>query len=953
MKFHHALPAFTLAVVAAVALAATAAPLTPAAQHAPPTTATIPPTTTPTIRFEKLVLENGMEVILAEDHRLPLVAFNLWVHAGPRNEAAGQTGFAHLFEHLMFAGTKHIARGQADRIVDGAGGTDSNGTTNFDRTNYYFTLPANQLELGLWIKSDMLGYMIDEVDAVSLAVQQDVVRNERRQNIENRPYGVPEEVVYQSLFPPAHPYHAAVMGSHADIQSIKLEDVRNFARTYYRPNNATLVLAGDFDPARAKTLVQRYFGSLKAGPAVPAVSVQPPVIEHERRVIVKDRVELPRLSLAWHTPPTFKAGDAELDIAAAVLGGGKASRLYKKLVYEGQLAQSVDVLQSSMSLSSVFSIDVVVRPGHTLEEVEAVVDAELARLAKEPPSGAEMQQALATVETRMFQRLERLVGVADQLNFYNQFAGDPGYLPRDLARYRQATPEAVRSAVAAHLGKQRRVNVMTLPGEPVLPPQVATPPTPTPAATAAAQRESINVDEAWRALPPAAGPAPRLALPTGKHFRLPNGLTVIHVAQRSVPLVSATLVLRAGQDRDSPARAGVASFTADMLERGTRNRSAQQLADSVADLGASLSTEFAREDLRLRISSLSSRLPAALDLLADIALNPAFAEDEVARQKQAAQDLLLRQRESIANTADVVARAAMYGPQHPLGRSIRGDEAAINATTRSELQTFWRAHYRPDRAALVVSGDIDEATLRRLAQRHFGAWRASGKAPPADASAALKPQPTTARLVLVDKPGATQTALNVVGPGPRADAPDVAAVVVMNNALGGLFTSRINQRLREEKGYSYGVFSGFALGRSSTLWSARGNVRGDVTGAALKDLLDQVKGMQNAPMPADELGRARNAALLSLPGEFDANDAITQRLASAWSLGQPANYYRRWPAHLAGVNAATALAAARQHVVPAQLTVIAVGDLAQVRPQLEALGLGQTEVRDADGRLKP
>ncbi|MET0519066.1 MAG: pitrilysin family protein, partial [Burkholderiaceae bacterium] len=496
------------------------------------------------IRHEKIRLANGFELILVEDHRLPLVAFNLWVHAGPRNEAAGQTGFAHLFEHLMFAGTKHIPRGEADKIVDAAGGTDSNGTTNFDRTNYFFTLPSNQLELGLWIKSDMLGYMIDEVDSVALANQQDVVRNERRQSMENRPYGIVDEAMYQALFPPGHPYRAAVIGSHADIQSIKLEDVKAFARTYYRPNNATLVLAGDFKPAEAKRLVQKYFGELKAGDPVPPVSVAQPKITAEKRLQLTDRVELSRLTIGWHTPAMFKPGDADLDIAASVLGGGKSSRLYKKLVYERQIAQSVQVSQQSASLGSVFEISVVARPGpapeKVLDEIEALVDAELANLAAQPPTQEEVDRARAAILTQALSGLEKVSSLADMVNLYNQNAGDPDYIGRDLARYQAVTPASVSAAAAGYLGRQSRVLVQATPGPKVLAPEVATPAAPTAAAAAAkGERESLNADAAWRARQPAAGKAAALSLPEGKRFALANGLTVIHVPKPGLPLVSA------------------------------------------------------------------------------------------------------------------------------------------------------------------------------------------------------------------------------------------------------------------------------------------------------------------------------------------------------------------------------------------------------------------------------
>ncbi|MBV8125930.1 MAG: insulinase family protein, partial [Paucibacter sp.] len=463
------------------------------------------------IRHEKFRLANGFEVILVEDHRLPLVAFNLWVHAGPRNESTGQTGFAHLFEHLMFAGSRHIPRGQADQLVEAAGGTDSNGSTDFDRTNYFFTLPSNQLELGLWIKSDMLGYMIDEVDAVALANQQDVVRNERRQSIENRPYGVVDEAAYQALFPEGHPYRAMVMGSHADIQSIRLADVKAFARTYYRPNNATLVLAGDFDPREARRLVEKYFGTLKAGPAVPPVAVPTPVITAERRLSMSDQVELPRLDMLWLTSPLFQPGDADLDVAAVVLGGGKASRLYKKLVVERQSAQSINVEQASQSLSSVFWLQVLARKSASLAAIEADVDAELADLATRGPTEAELQRARAEIETQMVARLEKVGTLADTVNYYNQQAGDPDYADKDLARYRAVTVESVRAAVATQLRKQARVLVQTQPGDKVLAPDVPTPPAPK--AAGLRDRASLNAPENWRQHQPKATAAHALSLP--------------------------------------------------------------------------------------------------------------------------------------------------------------------------------------------------------------------------------------------------------------------------------------------------------------------------------------------------------------------------------------------------------------------------------------------------------
>lgn len=897
------------------------------------------------IRHEKLRLANGFEIILVEDHRLPLVAFNLWVHASPRNEATGQTGFAHLFEHLMFAGSKHIARGETDKIIDGVGGTDSNGSTNFDRTNYFFTLPSRELELGLWIKADMLGYMSDQIDSVSLANQQDVVRNERRQSIESSPYGITEEAVYGALFPAGHPYRAVVMGTHADIQSIKLDDVKAFARTYYRPNNATLVLAGDFKPEHAKKLLQKYFATLKAGPALPPVRVTQPVLSEQRRVQVQDRVELSRLDMAWHSPAFLKNGDAELDVAASILGAGKASRLYKKLVYERQIAQSVVAQQSSYSLGSVFSIEVVARANQSLQEIEAMVDAELAELAKTPPSNEEVRRALAAIETAMLARLEKVSTLANTLNSYNQSTGDPDFVGKDLARYRAVTAESVSAAVATHLRKNARVVVQTTPGAQQLATEVATPPIP----TEVVKGEALNADEAWRNQRPASGKATPLTLPAGKRFTLANGLTVVHIAKPGLPLVSANLVVRAGQLANPPDRPGLASFTAAMLQEGTASRSSQQLADRIADLGASLSSSAAAEEARISLNSLKANFAQGLAVVADMARNPAFSAAEVERLKGSRLGSLAQQREQPSALAHVVSHQALYGEVHPLSSSALGTEASIKGTDSAALRQFWQTHYRPDQAALVVAGDVTAKELRQLAEELFGAW--ARPATPAVLVHPVQPASTKSRTVLVDKPGAPQTALAMVSMGPRAANPMAQSVDVMNDALGGLFTSRINTQLREVKGYTYGIGSGYAMGQVIGQFSMRGSVRTDATGAALIDIFKEIDGIRAKPMGPAELSRVRNSQLLALPGLFDTNRGVAQAYAQDWVRGLPSDSIVKLPGKLAAVSAASALKAAQTYLDSNALIVIAVGDQAAVLPQLESWGRKPLEIRDVAGKV--
>ena len=335
-----------------------------------PAPAAPPAPTVPKLTFEKYTLPNGLDVILSQDKRLPLVSVNLWYHVGPANEEAGRTGFAHLFEHMMFQGSKHVPPDTHFKFLESAGASEVNGTTDFDRTNYFETLPSNQLELALWLESDRMGYLLDKLDAAEFDNQQSVVRNERRQSIENAPYGIADEAVVQELFPVGHPYRANVMGSHRDIQSAKLEDVKKFFKQYYTPNNASLAIVGDFDKEPTKALVAKYFGTLKRGDPVPPIKATTPPITSERRRIVTDRVELPRLYLAWITPAYFKPGDADADMTATLLGGGKSSRLYKRLVYDKQIAQDVSASQSSLALGSIFEIQVTARPGHTADELE-------------------------------------------------------------------------------------------------------------------------------------------------------------------------------------------------------------------------------------------------------------------------------------------------------------------------------------------------------------------------------------------------------------------------------------------------------------------------------------------------------------------------------------------------------------------------------------------------------
>ena len=910
-------------------------------------TAADPAAALPSIAFEKYTLPNGLDVILVENHKLPITAVNLWYHVGPANEAPGLTGFAHLFEHMMFAATKHMPRGLADRLLEGAGATDSNGSTDFDRTNYFDTVPSNQLELALWTHSDRMGYLLDVLDQNALTNQQDVVRNERRQSVENRPYGIVEEALYHQLFPKSHPYYASVMGSHLDIQSAKLTNIKDFFTRYYGPNNASLVIVGDIDKVKTHALVAKYFGAFKRGPALPKLNVVTPPIMAERRAVVADRVELPRVFMGWLTPPAYTPDDAELSLAAQILAGGKSSRLYKTLVYDKQIAQDVNANQNSNALTSMFVVDVTARPGHSAQEIEAAIDAELEALRNAGPTEQELERARNTIETAMLTQIEKVggSGLANQLNQYNQYVGDPGYLGQDIERYRRVSVADIRRVVAAQLQNSARAVVTGVPGTPDLGPEV---PTPAPAKVKAGSVTAINRDQAWRVRVPKAGPQPKIVLPKGSSFTLSNGLTVIHNDNPALPMVSAQLLIKSGSAANPLTLPGLANFTAHMLEEGSATRSAPQIADQVAQLGAFLGTGSSADASVAEVLSLKANFGQALDLLADVVQHPIFPDAEVERQRASRIGALAQQRESAPFVAAMVEAQALYGAGHPYGYAELGTESATQATTRADLHNFWQQHYVPNNAALVVSGDITQAALKALAEAKFGAWQRADVAP----LAPFVLKSSTARLILVDKAGAPQTALRLAVIGPDRKTPDFAPLQVMNAALGGLFTSRLNTNLREEKGYTYGVHSGFQYRRMPGPFAIAASVRTDVTGPAVSEMFKEVRAMIARPMTTAELANARNSQVLSLPGQFETNKSIVASLANTWIYDLGLDYYAGLPQRYAGVTGGQVQAVAKKYLQPENLIVIGVGDKASIAPQLSKLKLAPVEYRDADGNLR-
>src|SRR5262245_21509940 len=679
----------------------------------------------PTIPFEKYKLKNGLEVVLSEDHTLPLVSVNIWYHVGPANEKAGRTGFAHLFEHMMFEGSQHVGSKAHIAYLEGAGATDINGTTNFDRTNYYETIPSNQLELALWLESDRVGYLLGTLDIEKLANQRDVVRNERRQSVENAPYGLAEEALVHLMLPKNHPYYAEVIGSHADVEAAKLEDIREFFQQYYTPNNATMAIVGDFDKSTVKSLVEKYFGSIPTGPAVPKIDVTTPPVTAERRATVTDQVELPRVYMGWITPPVFTAGNAECNFYSQILGGGKSSRLYKSLVYEKQIAQDVATSMEETKLGSMFELTATAKPGVKPEDLEKAIDEVLQKLAAEGPSGAEVERARNLTETALVRGLQRTNGIANRLNYYNQFLGTPDYFSKDIARYDAVKPADVQRVAQTIFKKDARGVVYAIPGKKVIEdvPKTSEEEYKKQAAEAGAHKVTI-ADEPWRANAPKPGPAPRFTLPVPEQAKLSNGLTILLVERHNLPLVSATLYTMSGSELNPLNKPGLSSFVADMLTEGTTNRTALKFAEDADQIGATISAGAGYSSGTIGLSSLSWNADAAMDLASDAALHPAFAEKEVERIRNQRLTAVLQENDEPFALAQRTASRLVF-PSSPYGFSAIGTEASNKAITHSDLTGFWQKAYVPSNAVLAIAGDLTLPQAKELATKYFGTWSGS------------------------------------------------------------------------------------------------------------------------------------------------------------------------------------------------------------------------------------
>ena len=879
------------------------------------------------IQHRKFTLSNGLDVILSADRSLPVAAVNVWYHVGSKNEEPGKTGFAHLFEHVMFEGSKHHDASYFDPLQKV--GADLNGSTTPDRTNYWENVPSNHLELALWLESDRMGHLLEALTERKLDIQRDVVKNERRQNYENRPYGMAPMLLQPALFPQPHPYHWTTIGSPEDLDNASLDDVKSFFRRFYTPNNASLAIVGDIDIDDTLALVERYFGDIPAGGEVERHSRMDSALGGAVEIETTDAVQLPRLYLAWHTPPNFTEDQPAFDILSAILGDGRSSRLYRSLVYESRAARSVRVYHHAQEIAGEFMAQATANPGHALEELESEIQRQLNEISAGKIEPAELERAKNRIQASHVFQLERFGGFggrADQLNYYNIMAGDPAFIDRDVDRYLAVGADDVRRAAAA-LG-DARVRLAIRPRRSLS------------AAASAVDRAAM----------PAAAPQPAFTPPTPTRARLDNGLSVLHVERRGLPTVVFGLALRSGATADPPDAAGIANLTTSMLVEGTRTRSAGDISSEMEFLGSHLRAGASREHIDIIADGLTSNWRKALAILADVARNPAFAESELERVRA---NLLTDLRSVADNPAAISARATrgvMFGADTPYGHPLAGVEATVGGATRADLAAFFDANFGPRNATFVVVGDVSLDEAMDAAQNAFGDWESDARTPQPATAAPPQSAPTT--IYLADKPGAAQS---VVRAGhltvPRGDS-RFMPLNLLNYIFGGQFAARLNMNLRQDKGYSYGYMSTIDWNLAASMLVAGGGVQTAVTKETVIETLkefEQIIGER--PVTDDEYRDAIDGILRSAPSQFQTQRQIVAQLVRIVAADLPDDYYAQYAERVAAVGIDDVRAAAVDLLRPANLSIVIAGDAAAVKPGLAELGLPIVEI-DYEGRRR-
>jgi zinc protease len=880
------------------------------------------------IPYERFELDNGLTLLVHEDRKAPIVTVNIWYHVGSKDERPGITGFAHLFEHLMFNGSENY-NDEWFLPLQKAGGTDLNGTTWFDRTNYFQNVPTPALDMVLWMESDRMGHFINAVTQERLDEQRDVVKNEKRQG-DNRPYGKAQYLQLAAMFPEGHPYSWSTIGSMADLDAASLDDVKQWFADYYGAANATLVVAGDISGAEALEKVKHYFGDIKAGPSQSKRERWIAKHTETRRDVMYDKVPQSRLTRAWNTPPFGDEDGLALDLVAAIMAQGKSSRLFKRLVYDEKLASSVTGAQQGFEIAGMFEFEVYLKPGVEMAAVEAIIDEELELFLKKGPSKAELQRVKATLFAGQIRALEKIGGFggkAQTLARYQTYLGDPSQFKADLQRLEKFSRKDLK-AVAVKWLSSGDYNLEVHPEK----------------------TYSVAMTGADRSELPSPGDVPNLSLAAPTEFFLSNGLRVLLSSRGAVPVTEMAMQFNSGYAADKKDKLGLASITAAMLDEGTESLSALQIAEQAELLGANITAQASLDSSIVSLSALNVNLDASLALFVDILLTPVFPDTQLSRVKSNWQDRIAQEESTPSSIALRRLPPILYGTDHPYGIPFTGSgyQSTVASIERSDLLAFHETNFSVDNATLMIVGATSEAEIKPLLERHLGAWKnVSPKADKLQASAlsfdmvsSVMSSASEAVIYLIDKPGSPQSLILGGQLLPATAWPDTYKLDMASEILGGSFTSRINMNLREDKGWAYGArtITIDAKGARPLLYYAP--VQSDKTVESLRELLREANeyGSVNPPNNA-ELSRFKDSFIRSLPGKFETNAAVLAALADIVKFNRPLDYVSLSQQQVSSLSVADLLPVIGERIHPEQTIWLVVGDLENIESTVRAANI--------------
>jgi zinc protease len=881
----------------------------------------------PNIPYTKFVLGNGLTVLVHEDHKAPIVAVNTWYHVGSKNEKPGKTGFAHLFEHLMFSGSDDFNHTYITAMQK-IGATDMNGTTNNDRTNYFENVPTSMLDYVLFAESDRMGHLLGVLDQKKLDLQRGVVQNEKRQG-ENQPYGVVEEIVTENTYPAGHPYSWTVIGSMKDLDAASMSDVQEWFKTYYGPNNVTVVIAGDITPEVAREKVEKYYGEIPAGPPIAKQEVWVAKRTGTHRGWVQDRVPQARLYRVWNVPEFGSPEEAQLDLAAQILGRGKTSRLYKRLVYKDQTATSATASNDTNEIGGQFDFTLTAVPRGDLRKVEKAADEELQSFLKNGPTESELQIAKTQILGEYVRSVERIggfFGKSDLLARCQTFKGNPECYKDYLKWMKAATPATVKKAAVDWLSD----------GDYVLEVQ----PYPTDYKTEA------KLD---RSKEPVPGGPELLKLPPLQKATLANGLKIVLAERHTAPVVNFTLMVDSGYSADPPAAPGTASFAQRMLEEGTPTRDSLKISEELESLSANFSAGANLDWSLVSLNTLKSTMDKSLDIYADLILHPAFPEKEFERIQKERIAGIKREKVAPQTMALRVVPALIYGKGHPYAVPFTGTgtEASVSKMTREDLVKFHDIWFKPNNATLLVIGDTSMEEIKPKLEEFLASWK-PGDVPHKTVPAV--PQPEKDVVYLIDRPGSGQSVIFGAQLAPPLNDPDAIALQLVNDIFGGQFSSRINMNLREDKHWSYGVRSILPSARGQRPYVSVSAVQTDKTKESMVELVKEYNGVVGAkPITAEELKDEQSNATLALPGTFETVQQLSGAYGTILQYGLPGDYFNTFTQKAMALTPEGANEIAKKYILPDHLVWVVVGDMAKVESGIRELNLGEVHKIDADG----